>query len=95
MNVALRNFRTEALGTKGHSDHQKEAQRQHHNARMGIDEVGEWGRREQHHRHGDKDRDHHDRNMIGNANGGNDAVDREYSVQQEDWAIAAAKVMVA
>jgi hypothetical protein len=78
--------RAEALGDQRHPDHQQEAQRQHHDGGVGVDEVRERGGGEQHHGHGDQDRDHHDRDVLRHADRGDDAVDREHQVQHQDLA---------
>jgi hypothetical protein len=51
-----------------------------------VKEIGKRVGGKQHYRYGNQDGDHHDRNMIGHANGGNDAVDREHGIEQENLA---------
>jgi hypothetical protein len=78
--------RAETLGDQRHADHDEEAQRQHHDARIAVDETRERLRGEQHRAHCGDHRDEHDRNMVGHADRGHDAVDREHQVEHQDLA---------
>ncbi|MNE27089.1 hypothetical protein D3C80_1204830 [compost metagenome] len=74
----------EAVGDQDGADHQQEAEGQHDHGRVLVDEVGQGVRGQQHDQDGDDHGDHHDRHVIGHADGGQDGVDREDQVQQDD-----------
>ncbi len=74
----------EALGNQRGSDHQQEGEGQHDDRGVGTDEVSERVGGGQHHGHRDEDRDDHDGDMLGHADGGDDAVHREDEVEDQD-----------
>ena len=74
----------EAVGDQHHADHQEEAERQHDDAGVLVDEVGQRVGGQQHDGHGDQNGDDHDRQVLGHADGRQDRVDREDDVQQDD-----------
>ncbi|MOA25793.1 hypothetical protein D3C78_1465420 [compost metagenome] len=73
--VTFRNMQTKAFGDQAKADHQQEAQAQHHNSRMRINEVGQRFGSHQHHHHGDDNGGHHNRQVVHHAHGGNYRVE--------------------
>ncbi len=71
----------ETIRDERHPDHQEKAQSQHDYGRIRVNEARQRAGREHHDQHRDDDGDHHDRYVIGHADRGNDAVDREYEVE--------------
>jgi hypothetical protein len=84
VDIALGHMHAEAVGDQHRADHQQEAQRQHDDGRILVDEVRQRVGGQQHAQHGEDDGDHHDRHVIGHADRGQDGVDREHQVQQDD-----------
>jgi hypothetical protein len=74
----------ERLGHQHDADEQEEAQRQHLHGRVAADEVGDRVDEDQHHDHGDHGRDDHDDDVLRHADRGDDRVEREHHVEQED-----------
>ena len=74
----------EAVSDQGHADHQQEARGKHGDRWISVDETGQRIGGEQHHCDGNDDRNHHDRQMLGHADRGDDAVDGEHQVEQQD-----------
>ncbi|MNT24953.1 hypothetical protein D3C72_1604540 [compost metagenome] len=74
----------EAVGDQHCADHQQEAQGQHDDGRVLVDEVSQGVRGQQHDDDGDDHGHHHDRHVIGHADRRQDGVDREDQVQQDD-----------
>ena len=74
----------EAVGDQHGADHQQEAEREHHDGRVVLDEVRERIGGYQH----QPDRDHHggdhDRQRARHADRGQDRIDREDNVEQHD-----------
>ena len=63
VDVALRHVEAHAFGDQRHADHQQEAERQHDDGRIALDELRKRVGRQQHHRHRGDHRDEHDRHM--------------------------------
>jgi len=74
----------EAIGDQHSADHQQKAQRQHHDGRVPGDEIGERIGGQHHRAHGDQHGNDHDRKIIGHAHGGQDRIEREDHVEQDD-----------
>src|SRR5690606_15347510 len=74
----------EAVCDQHGADHQQEAQGQHDHGRVLVDEVGQRIGGQQHDGHGGYDGHHHDGHVFGHADGGQDRIDREDQVQQDD-----------
>jgi hypothetical protein len=64
----------EPVGDQHGADHQQEAERQHHDRRVGVDEVRQRLGSEQHHHDGDDHGDEHHRQKIGHADRGEDRI---------------------
>ena len=94
VDVAPGHVEAEAVGDERHADHQQEAERQHHDGRVLLDEVRERRRGHQHHRDRHDHRDVHDRELVGHAHGGDDRVDREDEVEDQDLEDRAAEGQV-
>ena len=66
------------------TDHQQEAQTEHYNRRMLVDETGKRLRRQQHHRHRNHHGSHHHRQMVNHTHGGNHRVKGEDGIKDND-----------
>ncbi len=75
-------MKAKSVGDQGRADQQQKAEREHHDGWIAMNEIRERTGR---HQHGD-DRDDHDGNMFGHADGGDDAVDRKHENQEDDLA---------
>ena len=84
VDVALRDMEAEAVGDERHADHQQEAERQHDDRRVLLDKARQRIDGHHHHGHGDDDRDIHDRDLVGHADRGDDRIDREHQIEQQD-----------
>ena len=82
--IALRQVEAQAFGQQAQTNHEQEAQAQHHHSRVRVDEARQWLGGQQHHAHGDDDRRHHHGQVIDHAHGGDHRVEREHRVQQHD-----------
>ncbi len=82
--VALRNMEAEALRHQAETDHQQEAQAEHHHGRVGVDEAGQRLGGEHHHHHGDGHGGHHHAEVFHHADGGDDGVQREDRIQHQN-----------
>src|SRR5688572_30618411 len=84
VDVALGHVLPEALRHEHDADEQEEGERQDLHARMALDEAGHRPHREEHHHHRDDHGHHHDGHVIGHADGGDDGVEREDDVEEQD-----------
>jgi hypothetical protein len=84
VDIALGDTDSEAVSDQHRADHQQEAEREHHDRRVPVDEVGERIGGHQHHQDREDHRDHHDRQMVGHADRRQDRIDREDDVEQQD-----------
>ena len=82
--VTLGNVETEALGHQAQTNHQQEAQTQHHHCRMLVDELGQRLGGQQHQAHGNDDGCHHDVDVVHHAHGGDDGVQGEHGIEHHD-----------
>ncbi|VVO40485.1 hypothetical protein PS704_05800 [Pseudomonas fluorescens] len=82
--VALRNVEAQTLSGQRETDHHQEAQTEHDDRWVGVDETGQRLAGDDHQADGDDHRDHHDRQFIDHAHGGNDRVKREHRVEHHD-----------
>ena len=84
VDVGLVDVEAEAVRDQRDADEQQERQRQHLDRRMVVDEPREWPGRDQHHADGDDDGDDHDRHLIDQADRGQDRIEREHDIEQDD-----------
>ena len=75
---------TEALGHQAQTNHQQEAQTQHHHCRMLVDELGQRLGGQQHQAHGNDDCCHHDVDVVHHAHCSDDGVQREHGIEHHD-----------
>src|SRR5436190_8957010 len=84
VDIALRHFNVESLGDEHHADHQEKRERQHFDGRMPRDEMMDPARHRHHEDHGQHDRHRHDADVLYHADGGDDRVEREHDVDDDD-----------
>ena len=84
VNIAPFDMKAETVGDQRHADHQEEAQRQHQNRRIAVDERRQRPHGDHHHPDRHDDGYDHDRKILGHAHGRDDAVDREDDVDHDD-----------
>ena len=84
VNIASFDMKAETVGDQRHADHQEEAQRQHQNGRIAVDERRQRPHGDHHHPDRHDDGYDHDRKILGHADGRDDAVDREDDVDHDD-----------
>ena len=77
-------MKAETVGDQRHADHQEEAQRQHQNRRIAVDERRQRPHGDHHHPDRYDDGYDHDGKMLGHSHGRDDAVDREDDVDHDD-----------
>ena len=74
----------EAVGDQHQPDHHQKRQRQHHQRRVGLDELRQRRRGEQHDPDRNHDRRDHDRNIVGHTDSGQDRIDRKHQIDGDD-----------
>ena len=74
----------QAFGDQRQTDHQEEAQAQHDDGRMRVDEARERLGGKQHDAHRDHDGGHHDAKLVDHADGSDHGVEREHGVEHDD-----------
>ena len=84
VDVSLRHVKPDTVGDQRRADQQQEAQRQHLDRRVPIDEGGERSRRGDHDQHGDDDRRRHHPQLVRHPDRGDHAVEREHDVEHHD-----------
>ncbi|MNV09923.1 hypothetical protein D3C71_1004320 [compost metagenome] len=82
--VPLRNPVAQALGHQAETDHQQEAQAQHHHRRVLVDEAGQRLAGQQHQHHRDGHCRIHDAEVVDHADGGDHRVQREHRIEHHD-----------
>jgi hypothetical protein len=84
VDVALRNVLPEAFAHERHADQNQEAQCEHLQGRVPVDEVADRFGEHQHHAQCDDHGRDHDPQLVGHADGGDDRVEGEDDVEQQD-----------
>ena len=74
----------EAFGNQAETNHQQEAQTQHHYGGVFIDKLGERLARHNHHRHRHHHRGHRHHNMIHHRHRGNHRIDGKHGIQHQN-----------
>ena len=74
----------EPFGDKCRPNHEQEGEGQHDNRGVGLNEVCQGCRSEQHDGNRHENCDHHDGHVFGHAHRRDDAVHREYEVEDQD-----------
>jgi hypothetical protein len=82
--VPARNVKVQAIGDQRHTDQQQEAERQHLHRRMLLNEAADRLRRQQHDGNRDHHRGDHHPHVLRHADGGDDGIEGEHDVQQDD-----------
>ena len=77
-------MKAEAFGQKREADHQKEGETEHHHGRVIVDESREGTARRHHDDHRDHDGGAHDAEVVDHAHRGDDGVDGEDGVEEEN-----------
>ena len=75
---------TETFDQQAETDHHQEAEAEDDDRRVPADETHQRSGGRQHDADGDDDGDHHDRDVVDHADGGDDAVEREDEVEHDD-----------
>jgi hypothetical protein len=84
VDVALGDMLVEAFQQEGQADQQQEAQGEHLQGGVAVDDAGDGLGRDQHHHYGHRDGSDHNRDLIYHAYGGDHRVEREDQVQDDD-----------
>ncbi len=82
--IALGNMEAQAFGGQAETDHHQEAQTQHDHRRAAVDEFGQRLAGNHHQADGEDHRDHHHRQVLDHADGGNHRIQRKHGVQYDD-----------
>ncbi len=72
------------FGYQAETNHQQEAQTEHHHGGVTVDKIGERLACYDHDNHGDNHRNHHHFHVFNHAHGGNHGIEREDSIQHNN-----------
>ena len=75
---------TEALSHEGDADEDEEAQGEHFDRGVAVDEIADGSGKGEHDAKRDDDGSDHDPELFDHADGGDDRVEGEHDIEQED-----------
>ena len=82
--IAFGNREAKTFGNQAKTDHQQEAQTENDDGRMAVNKAGQGFAGHQHQANGNHHCNHHDRQVVNHADGGDHRVEREDGIQHHD-----------